>query len=71
MHRQKINLQYAWIVGHDFEISMGSQKCFTLSLDNWIKLCVKKLPSLDSCFDYVCNKYYPLIIDSTIYEAFV
>ena len=35
------------------------------------KLCVKKLLSMDSYLDYVCKKYYPQTVDSTIYEAFV
>ena len=26
---------------------------------------------MDNYFDYVCKKYYPQIVDSTIYEAFV
>ena len=30
-----------------------------------------KLLSMESYFDYVCKKYYPQILDSTIYEAFV
>ena len=30
-----------------------------------------KLLSVKSYFDYVCEKYYPEIVDSTIYEAFV
>ena len=30
-----------------------------------------KLLSMESYFDYVCKKYYPQILDFTIYEAFV
>ena len=38
----------------------------------WLnKLCVKKLLSLDSYFDYMCKKYYPQIPDNTIYEAVI
>ena len=38
----------------------------------WLsELCVKKLLSMDSYFDYVYKKYYPQIVDSTIYETFV
>ena len=33
---------------------------------------MKKLLSMDSYFDYVCKKYYPQIVHSTIiYEEFV
>ena len=35
------------------------------------KLCVKKLLSMNSYFDYVVKEYYPQIVDSAIYEAFV
>ena len=27
--------------------------------------------SMESYFDYVCKIYYPQIVDSSIYEAFV
>ena len=30
-----------------------------------------KLLSMDSYFGYVCKKYYPQKVNSTIYEAFV
>ena len=36
---------------------MDSQNYFTLFFNNWIK--------------YACKKYYPQIVDSAIYEAYV
>ena len=36
MYGQKTHLRYKWIVKYDFELSMDSQKWFTLSLDNSI-----------------------------------
>ena len=61
---------YSRIIKYDFEVSMNSQNWFTLPLDTQ-KLCVKKSLSMDNCFDYLDKKYYPQIVDSTIYKAFV
>ena len=32
---------------------------------------MKNILSMGNYFDYVCKKYYPQILDSTIYEAFI
>ena len=49
---KKTNLQYAWIVRQVLELSIGSQKWFTVSLDNWIS--------------FVWRNYYPWTVILTV-----
>ena len=54
-------LDFPWIVKNDLH--------YPWIIESW--LYVKKLLYMGICFDYVCKKYYPQIVDNIIYEQIV
>ena len=54
MVKEKLNLDFTWIVKFEFVLYMDSQKWFTLTLDSWL-----------NC---VWINYYPQTVNLTMYE---